>query len=385
MTLSKKTSRLLIFAGGLLFLALFVFKARFEMADFEVNYNAGKRLRLGETLYRTADEHYQFKYPPSAALLYLPLSVLPLSTAKAVWYVLVLFCTGLLFSLSSKLVNPGGQKRHVLIVLSGAVLAKFFFRELQLGQINALISALLILMVWIFVRDEKSPVSPRQMAAGILWGLATALKPYALIFFPYFLLKKKWYALGLGLLFLTLSLFLPALFYGWQGNMAVLREWATSLSHSTPALLNSQDNVSFLAFLVKTTGHQHLSILIFAAGLGGLAFLVLGFIGSGRTMASPLLSEAALLLVLIPLVSPLGWDYTFLSTILAVALIIEDFHFFPKAAKVILVCNFLIIALSIYDLLGRTLYTTFMSWSVLTINFFIVVAALFYLRVERRR
>lgn len=385
MGLSKKASSLLILGGGLLFLALFVFKARFEMADFEVNYNAGKRLWLGETLYRTVDEHYQFKYPPFSALLYLPLSFLPLSAAKAIWYALILLWTGLLLGLSSKLVDPGGEKGQVLIALSGAVLAKFLLRELLLGQINALISALLILMVWVLVRDEKSSSPPREIAAGILCGLATALKPYALIFFPYFLLKKKWHSLWPGFLFVALSLFVPTPFYGLPGNMVVLREWTTSLSRSTPALLNSQDNVSLLAFLVKSTGDQHLSTLIYGAALGCLAFLVILFIGKGKKMASPLLCEAALLLVLIPLVSPLGWDYTFLSSILAVALIVKGFHFFPRAVRIILVCNFLVIALSIYDLLGRNLYTMFMSWSVLTINFFVLVAALFYLRFERRR
>jgi hypothetical protein len=385
MRLSKKTSSLLILAGGLLFLALFVFKARFEMADFEVNYNAGKRLWLGETLYRTADEHYQFKYPPASALLYLPLSFLPLAAAKAIWYVLILLWIGLLLSLSAKLVDPDGEQRPALIALSGAVLAKFLLRELQLGQINALISVLLILMVWILVRDEQEPSPRREIAAGILCGLATALKPYALIFFPYFLLKKKWHSLWPGFLLIALSFFVPLPFYGLPGNMAVLGEWTTSLSRSTPALLNSQDNVSLLAFLVKSTGDQHLSTLIYAAALGCLAFLVILFIGKGKKMASPLLAEAALLLVLIPLISPLGWDYTFLFSILAIALVVKDFHFFPKTMRIILICNFLVIALSIYDLLGRKLYAVFMSRSVLTINFFVLVGALFYLRFEWRR
>jgi hypothetical protein len=385
MKLSKKASSLLILAGGLLFLALFVFKARFEMADFEVNYNAGKRLWLGETLYRTVDEHYQFKYPPASALLYFPVSFLPLSAARAIWYVLILLSIGLLLGLSSRLADPGGDKRRLLAALSAAVLVKFLLRELQLGQINALISALLTLMVWILVRDEQSPSPRREIAAGILWGLATALKPYALIFFPYFVLKKKWNSLWPGFLFLVLSLFMPAPFYGLPGNWTVLREWIESLSRSTPALLNSQDNVSLLAFLVKSMGDQNISILIYAAALACLAVLVILFIGRGKKVASPLLCEAALLLVLIPLISPLGWDYTFLSSALAVAVIIEEFYFFPKAARIVLVCNFLVIALSLYDLLGRTFYAVFMSWSVLTINFLVLPAALFYLRFERRR
>ena len=59
------------------------------MADFEVNYKAGGRLLAGETLYRTADEHWQFKYSPFSALVYLPLSLLPLPAAKAIWFFLV--------------------------------------------------------------------------------------------------------------------------------------------------------------------------------------------------------------------------------------------------------------------------------------------------------
>ena len=44
--------------------ALFVLKVGPGMADFEVNYKAGNRLWTGETLYRTADSHWQFKYSP---------------------------------------------------------------------------------------------------------------------------------------------------------------------------------------------------------------------------------------------------------------------------------------------------------------------------------
>jgi hypothetical protein len=199
------------------------------------------------------------------------------------------------------------------------------------------------------------------------------------------LLKKKWRTLGPGLLFLAFSLLTPTAFYGWPGNVVVLKEWTSSLARSTPALLNSQDNVSLLAFLVKSTGDQRLATVIFGAALGCLALLALAFIRKGKMTASPLLNEAALLLTLMPMISPLGWDYTFLSSILAVAIIVKDFPVFPKTLKIILGFNFLVIALSFYDLLGRRLYATFMSRAVLTIDFLIVIAALFYLRFQGRR
>jgi hypothetical protein len=373
-----------ILAAAVLFAALFIFKIRNGMADFEVDYKAGKRLWLSETLYRTVDEHYQFKYSPFSAALYLPLAFLPLPAAKGVWYAIVLFSIAWMLYCSSKLADQSGHQKLALVILPGAILAKFFLRELQLGQINALITAILIFMTYVLVKEETGFSARREISAGLLWGLTMALKPYALIFFPYFILKKKWQSLWPGFLFLALSLFVPTIFYGWSGNMVVLKEWSWTLSRSTPGLLNSQDNVSLLACLVKWTGKQNLSVSLFGAALGCLAFLVFVFIQKGKENSSPLLLDVALLLVLIPLISPLGWDYTFLSSILAVTLVVKDFDFFPRPAKILLVCNFLVIALSIYDILGRRLYAAFMSRSVLTIDFLILVAALCYLRFKGR-
>jgi len=384
MRLSRRAIGLLILAAGVLFVALFIFKIQNGMADFVVNYKAGRRLWLSETLYRTVDEHYQFKYSPFSAALYLPLAFLPLPAAKGVWYAIVLFSIAWLLYFSSTLADRSGHQRLALALLPGAILAKFFLRELQLGQINALITAILVFMTYVLVKEETGFSAKQEISAGFLWGLAMALKPYALIFFPYFILKKKWQSLWPGFLFLALSLFVPTIFYGWSGNMVVLKEWSWSLSRSTPGLLNSQDNVSLLACLVKWTGKQNLSVLLFTVALGCLAFLVFVFIQKGKESSSPLLLDSALLLVLIPLISPLGWDYTFLSSILAVALVVKDFNFFPRPAKILLVCNFLVIALSIYDILGRRLYAAFMSRSVLTIDFLILVAALYYLRFQGR-
>jgi hypothetical protein len=90
-------------------------------------------------------------------------------------------------------------------------------------------------------------------------------------------------------------------------------------------------------------------------------------------------------LTLIPLVSPLGWDYTLLMSVLAVALIVNDLASFPPFARVVLTANFAIIALAIYDVMGRDAYATFMQWSITTVNFVLVVAALAYMRVRRLR
>ncbi|HEX2695315.1 MAG TPA: hypothetical protein VHP61_06150, partial [Acidobacteriota bacterium] len=90
----------LLIAAVALCAGLFLLRGRRGMVDFEVNYEAGKRIRAGETLYRAEDGHYQFKYPPFSALLYVPVSLLPPDAAKAGWFLVVLGSTVLVFHLA---------------------------------------------------------------------------------------------------------------------------------------------------------------------------------------------------------------------------------------------------------------------------------------------
>jgi alpha-1,2-mannosyltransferase len=381
---------LLIFAGLILSLVLFLGKVKNEMHDFQVNYTAGQRLDLGETLYRSwkpdpgweSDGHWQFKYSPFSALLYLPLAWLPLAAAKAIWYYLVIFSACMLIFLSLKLASFERGRILPAALISFLVLSKYFLRELQLGQINAVITAILMGMTWSLAKDEDNPSAKDERTAGLFWGLASALKPYALIFLPYFLWKKKWRVLAAGMIVLAVSLCVPIFFYGPRGNLSVIKEWIGSLSQSTPSLFTSQDNVSLLACLVKWTGNGSVAIALFGAIVAALALWTLLFILKGSRLRPSVLAESALLLVFIPLLSPLGWDYTFLSAFPAIVLVLRHFMIFPRFWKALLIADFLIIGFSFYDLMGRHFYARFMAWSVPTICFMIIVSALFYLRLK---
>ncbi|MBM3311041.1 MAG: DUF2029 domain-containing protein [Candidatus Aminicenantes bacterium] len=372
-----------LFAAGLVLAAASAFFLRVEkrMVDFTVNYQAGDRISRGETLYRTQDEHYQFKYSPYCAVIYLPLSFLPLPAAKGLWFVLMAAAMAAIVLLTRRLLGPRSEGFFwASAVWPAVVLAKFFVRELDLGQINAVVAAILLGMAVLLAQDEarRSPV--KAALAGFLWGTAVAMKPYAAIFLPYFFVKRKWNVLWPGLLVLAVSFFAPAAFFGFPGNLTVHLEWIESLSKSTPALLSSQDNVSILAFLVKKALDLGLARLVYGGAVLVLGWAVFLFVRRGRTRQGSLFAEAALLLMLIPLVSPLGWDYTFLAAFPAVALVFAHFRSFPPVVRVLLAVNFAVIGLSLYDVLGREAYAAFMNASVLTVNFLVLAAALFALR-----
>ena len=377
---AKRSAALLVLAAIVLFSLVFLIRMKDEMADFEVNYKAGQRIRSGETLYRTADGHWQFKYPPFSAFLYVPLTLLPLALAKAVWFGLIVAASVSIIVISSKLIDYKYDTFLSPVLITVLVMGRYFFREIQLGQINALITFLLVALIWLLARSQTAAAAA---VGGALGGLATALKPYALVFFPYFALRKKWTALALGLAVLSLAIFAPALSYGWKGNLIVLGEWRSSLAASTPSLLSSQDNVSLIGFLMKRTHDQSVSLVVYGIILAALGGLVLFLLHRGSRLSQSTVLDGFLLLALIPLISPLGWDYTFLCAAPAVMLICRHYDKYRPFWKGFLVFNFLIISLSLYDLMGRGLYATFMSSSIITLDFLALVGYLAYLRIKR--
>jgi len=339
------------------------------MRDFEVNYRASERLRAGESLYQTSDEHYMFKYFPSSALLYVPLSLLPLPAAKAVWYGLTVVCSLAVFFVSKRLVWGRESAPWYLLAIPPVVLAKFFVVEIKLGQINAIVT-----LVLLFMLQARS-----EARAGALWGLATAMKPYGLIFLPYYVARRRFMALASGLAVLAGAFLLPSVFYGFERNLEVHREWYRTLSESTPRELGSADNVSLAAFLTKWSLPPELAAGL-VLGLGVLMIVILRW-GKGLPRAAVL--EVGTLLVLIPLVSPLGWDYQFLTSALALTLLARHWTEFPRPFRWLLAANLIVIGFSIYDVIGRAAYQKFMSWSVLTCSFLLVVGYVGYLRYRR--
>ena len=366
-----------------IFLLLFLFRVKNDMIDFQVNYEAGKRLRLAETPYRFEDGHYMFKYLPSSAFLYLPLSYLPLDLAKGIWYFFIIFCSLALIRLSFLLVPSTTIKSKWLMVIPPLILIKYFLREIDLGQINTLVTLILLIMVWNLYRQTNERSHKEDIYAGLLWGLAVALKPYALIFLPYFLLKGKWRTLLSGMCILSIATFIPSLYYGLKGNFIVLNEWISTLSQSTPTLFTTWDNISIIAFFNKWTGDPKLSLVLTVIFLSVLAFLVLLLMILGKRVEKAAILECSVLLILIPLASPLGWDYNLLMSILGIMIIVYYFPYYTKIWRTVLVCNFLIIFFSVYDIIGKDLYSTFMSLSLTTLNFLALIGYLAFLRFKK--
>jgi hypothetical protein len=311
-------------------------------------------------------------------LIYAPFTALPIELAMVCWFLLSLAAFIAIFRIVDRLI----PNKHVpyLLAIAGAILAKYMLHELRLGQINVFVT---LIMLAALAGLGRTPRWRAELVAGALAGVAVAVKPYAALLVLYFLTTFRWRSVLAAIGALALCLVLPSAFYGAAGNLAELREWAGSLSDSTPALLTNVDNVSVLAFFTKWLGDPGRAVQPTLIVLGTLALLTLAVIVAGRRRRDAFVLEGALILTLIPLISPLGWDYTFLMALLAVALIVDHRFTFASPVQWLLAANFAIVALALYDTMGRTIYGAFMRWSVTTINFVVVILALAYLRIRQ--
>ncbi len=372
-------------AAGILFLVLIAgpvywFGVRTDMSDFGVCYRAGERLLAGETLYRETDGHLQFKYAPASALIFAPLSLLPLEAAKAVWFVVMAACLAGILRIVSRWAAGSGEASRWAAVWTLAVMAKSLGREFQLGQVNLLILLLMVLMV-------REGAAGRPFASGLGGGASLLVKPYAAVFLPDLILKRKWMTLAGGAAALGIGLIVPAAVYGFAGNAVVLGEWKSTLSASTPGLLLAGDNASFYAFAAKVFGFSP-----DAAGpfiIGGLATAVLGvlyleMVRRGRAAAVPgsAFTEAAALMMLIPMVSPLGWNYNYLYGLPAVFLLLSALPRFRPVERAVLIAGFVLIGGTLREVLGKTAFWFYTEKSLVLPSFLLLFVMLC---VGRRR
>jgi len=90
--------------------------------------------------------------------------------------------------------------------------------------------------------------------------------------------------------------------------------------------------------------------------------------------------EAGLLLTMMPIISPQGWDYVFLLSTLATMLLVNYRAKLPAVLGPVVTGALIVISFSIYDLVGRAVYQRFMRLSLITVCYLIVIAGLAALR-----
>ncbi len=245
--------------------------------DFPAFYGAGRIVAAGDAahLYDTerqalaqrdlfGDEpdggYLYFAYPPAFAALYAPLAELPYEVAYALHTVVMVGAlVGALWAIRPmvRLV-----REHFTIVLAGALTFYPAFRAVTAGQ-NTALMLLALALSWRFVDRE------RDLAAGVVLGLAIAKPQLAIALVGLHLLARRWRvvagaALGAGAVWAVGALLAGV---GWLGPWW---EQATRFER-IDAAVNGQNAISWLGVGKAVAGVDSLPAAILGWSLAALS------------------------------------------------------------------------------------------------------------------
>lgn len=97
-------------------------------------------------------------------------------------------------------------------------------------------------------------------------------------------------------------------------------------------------------------------------------------------VAEPNYLEGAYFFVLVALLSPQGWDYVLLLGLPAYMLLVDRFGDLSVAWRGITLLGFFLTSFTVFDLLGRTLYTQTMQLAGVSVGAVLIATCLIRLR-----
>jgi hypothetical protein len=345
-----------------------------DLTDFEVYRTAATRVVHAEPLYRADDGHFQFKYLPAFAVVASPLALLGPEASKAVWF--SLSCVWLaLFVHGAIRLRPAPRVRAAsMALLLAVILGRLFVRELALGQTNVWLGAMIIAAL--------ADVPRRPAAAGVLIGAAVFVKPYALIALPWLAVVAGVPALTAAIATIAAGLLLPTAIYGWQGNFDLIVGWMRTVADTTAPNVLLPENVSWASAVAKWIGTgSAASTMALVATAITMAIIVAAW-AARRRVTAPNYLEVALLLLVVPLLSPQGWDYVFLLGAPATVLLIDRWPRLPSPWRVAVVASWVAIGFPFREVVGLDLTRAILATADLTVAASILVAAVVWLRAK---
>jgi hypothetical protein len=209
------------------------------------------------------------------------------------------------------------------------------------------------------------------------------VKPYAIIFIPWLLVTQGRRAVVSCAAVLAAGLAAPAAIYGWRGNLLLLADWWRTVTDTTAPNLLIPENVSIATMWLKWLGPGTLATSLAAMTLLAAAGLVLVVLLRRRGVGEPNYLEFGLLMLLIPLASPQGWDYVLMLATPVVLCLVDRMHAIPGMWRALGWSAIAVMSFTIFDLVGRTIYTTFMAISIVTVAALVQAGVLARLRWQR--
>jgi alpha-1,2-mannosyltransferase len=324
------------------------------MNDFEVYYYGGSRvLQTGETgvneLYAPRDG-LPFTYPPFAALLFAGLALLPVGTSGLIFITTALAGAAVVAAWLARhyfglrgWVESFADWRFRAVALAGtaAILLLGPWRDtFDFGQINIILMGLVLADFALHGKDRAGEI---RWPAGLLIGIAAAIKLTPLAFGLYFLVRRDFKALGwmAGGFFGSIALAWAVL------PNASLTFWTKILPDTGriggPAYL---DNLSVKGLLLHVglpdSGLTSVLWLVLSLALAAVAALVIKWAVAADENFVAVSATAVLML----LISPVSWSHHWVWIAVALPSMAFAMHRVPSRSGKMRLAGWIIVAVS---------------------------------------
>ena len=346
---------------------------RGRLVDLVAPRTAAARFLASESLYRADDGHYQFKYLPAFAPLMVPFNWVSMEVAEFEWFGLMVAMTWAFVRMSLAALPDRRRSAQVLVWLTLLLTGKFLVRELVMGQFN-LPLALLLLSAVIAAQRGRGFLAGACVAAGVF------VKPYALVLVPWLAWTQGWRPVVPFGLVLAGGLLLPAATYGWNGNLTLLHEWYRTVTETTEPNLLRPETISFASMWAKWIQPGPVAEGLALASAVAAVAAGLFVMSRRQQVAEPNYLEGAYFLVLVPLLSPQGWDYVLVLALPAYMCLVDRWRDLSTSWRAVALMGFFLTSFTIFDLLRRPLYTFLMQVSAVSVGAVLVAACLVHLR-----
>ncbi|MFC1656033.1 glycosyltransferase family 87 protein [Patescibacteria group bacterium] len=327
------------FLGSMVLMSLLLIVMRygsdkFAFVDYYDYHHAAELIRNGESPYdgpkadelakrdkvhAIKDSHYI--YPPPLAIVLVPLSYLHPKNGGMFWHLLSAIM--LLLALE-RLTRYSQTKRQELLILLSFFFVPTLF-TLYVGQVNTIVLALIVLAM-----DDSLSKENRDIRVGVWIGLAALIKVSPILLLAVFLFRGKWRVILVSVAVVAVGFAISELIVRGSTsqffNDVMPSLWHNQNHHAHPA------NQSFRGWILRlftpndwTNPVRNYSetIYMFVGSINAfivcITMLMLWISRKSDFTRRQAYLEAGLVVSCIVLISPLGWDHTFILLLIPAA------------------------------------------------------------------
>jgi len=286
--------------------------------DFNVYYHASREVIAGRDPYQNSlSEWTPYLYPPLLSELLTPLALLPLTVAAYIWFLISAFSVIVTALMCARMLPESRTSKWFVAPVAIVILFRFLLDNFNLGQVNAIVTALAVAHVFLYARGKK-------FWSAVALAIAVSIKLTPAIFLVYHIAKLR---LRFSLACIVLVGGITALSFLPMGTSA-----AGAFSEFANRTLRNEQGYNFadpgnqslrgaLARLITTVTDvtRDNSRMVFSGSSVLLSIIVLAAAVWGAIRARDEMLAVAPFFCCAVLLSPLSWKAHFIMLILPLA------------------------------------------------------------------